>query len=83
MFVSVHIASEYQNWILLYCLPVLKDILPEQYYTHLRKLVLALSILLGVEIDAVLLQCADTYITSFCKDMEHLYGNLITSMGLG
>ena len=71
-------ASEFQNWVLLYAIPVLEGILPEPYYGHFGKLICAISILLSCEIDRSLLTRAEMYLNDFCKGMEELYGKWLT-----
>lgn len=70
-------ASEFQNWMLLYSLPILQGRLPDDYFIHFTKLVTAISILLGCEITSPMLTRAKDHIEEFCKDMELLYGKYL------
>ncbi|XP_068696424.1 uncharacterized protein [Montipora foliosa] len=67
-------ATEYRNWLLHYSAPVLKGVLPNQYFIHYTLLVTAISILVSDQISLQKLQQADKLLDNFCKLMPELYG---------
>ena len=67
-------ATEYRNWLLHYSVPVLKDVLPNQYFIHYTLFVTAISILVSDQISLQKLQQADKLLDNFCKLMPELYG---------
>ena len=68
------VASELQNWLLFYSIPVLEGILPQRFYLHYCQLVLGISLMLGRDITDEVLLVADNAIVDFCKRLEELYG---------
>ena len=67
-------ATEYQTWLLYYCLPCLSDILPEKYLTHLALLAEATHILLQDCITHNDLGRARALLEKFYCDFSYLYG---------
>ena len=70
-------ATEYRNWLLHYSVPVLKGVLPNQYFIHYTLFVTAISILVSDQISLQKLQQADKLLDNFCKLMPELYGEYI------
>ena len=68
--------SEYRSWLLFYCLPVLKDTLPNPYFTHLSLLVTGLWLLSSQCITDEDLHIANECLTKFYKEFSDLYGML-------
>ena len=67
-------ASDYRAWILYYCLPVLRDILPPEYLQHLALLVCSLHFLLSDQITPDMCSRAEMMLNRFYSEYEHLYG---------
>ena len=71
---TFHVATELQNWLLFYSVPILDGILPRPCFIHYCKLIKGVSILLGSHITLELLSIAESSLKDFYKDMEELYG---------
>ena len=67
-------AKEWENWVLLYSIPVLQLVLKKKYLVHWVKLVESLHILLSEEITIELLNKADLLVYEFSIETQQLYG---------
>ncbi|KAJ8022423.1 hypothetical protein HOLleu_37316 [Holothuria leucospilota] len=67
-------ASEFRSWILFYCLPILKGILPAAFLSHTLLLVHALWILLQDTVTLDEISMCEIVLTKFVIGMEELYG---------
>lgn len=67
-------AHEWQHWLLYYSLPVLKGILPQRYHSHWALLIEGISILLGSELNAELINHAHDALVYFVGGVQSLYG---------
>ena len=67
-------ASEYRSFLLYYSLPILSDILIEDYWNHYALLVISIHNLLQTSISENQLLCCEQMITKFCSQFEDLYG---------
>ena len=67
-------ASEYRSFLLYYSLPVLSDILPQEYWNHYALLVISIHNLLQESISEDQLLCCEQMIKKFCSQFEDLYG---------
>ncbi|KAI8491633.1 hypothetical protein Bbelb_308330 [Branchiostoma belcheri] len=75
-------ASELRALLLHYLLPVLRDVLPTEYYAHLVLLVSGVSTLVSDNITADQLQNAGVRLDAFCKAFEGLYGKSAQTMNI-
>ena len=67
-------ASEYEAWLLYYCIPCVVGILPHVYLDHFSLLSEAIYLLLGDSITTADIDRAQSLLLSFYKDFEDLYG---------
>lgn len=67
-------ASEYKHFLTYYSLPVLKDLLPNNYYNHWWSLVYAITIYDKEHISVQEMQYAEKAIKQFVQKTEQLYG---------
>ncbi|XP_062247149.1 uncharacterized protein LOC133956257 [Platichthys flesus] len=67
-------AHEWQHWLLYYSLPVLKGILPQRYHSHWALLIEGISILLGSELNAELINHSHVSLVYFVGAVQSLYG---------
>lgn len=67
-------AHEWQHWLLYYSMPVLKGILPQKYHSHWALLIEGISILLGSELNAELINHAHEALVYFVGGVQSLYG---------
>lgn len=65
------------EWLLFYCIPVLKGILPQPFFDHLQLLVCSMHILLSDTIAEKDLLSAKEMLHVFCEQFERLYGKKI------
>ncbi|XP_035663834.1 uncharacterized protein LOC118407465 [Branchiostoma floridae] len=75
-------ASELRSWLLFFSLPLLRDVLPTEYFAHYCLLVKAVSKLLSDRISPADLQLADQQLDIFCKRFEDLYGERSQTMNM-
>lgn len=66
-------ASEFQNFLLFYGLPVLKGVLDQERFLHFAFFVHAIFILLQNEITVSELKKAEQMLQAFCKNFDNLY----------
>lgn len=66
--------DELKNFLLLFSIYCLHDILPKRHLECLRKFVIACSYLCNRIISEADITIADHYLMSFCKDFELIYG---------
>ena len=74
MSVSIFIGSEFRSWLLYYSIPILKDVLPAQYFDHYLLLVVSMYILLGNCIPDFELQLSEACLDHFYVQFTDLYG---------
>ena len=67
-------ASEYRSFLLYYSLPVLRDVLPEDYWNHYALLVVSIYYLLQQSISEEQLANSEKMLKKFCRQFEILYG---------
>lgn len=67
-------ANEWRSVLIFYSLLILLGILPEPYYSHFKKLVLAIRILLQGSFTYDDVRKADKLLVSFVENYENLYG---------
>ena len=67
-------ANELRSWLLYFCLPCLKDILPDKNFNHLGLLVTSIYILSGDKIHLRDLNLAHDYLSQFVKGFQTYYG---------
>lgn len=67
-------ASELKSWLLYYSLPILKDLLLDDYYQHYLLFVNAMYILLQDSISPAEVNTAEVMIKQFCCMFAALYG---------
>ncbi|KAG0424038.1 hypothetical protein HPB47_000199 [Ixodes persulcatus] len=67
-------ASEWEAWLLYYCLPCLRDILPEELLEHFALLVSGLYLLLQNHVTLEDVDTSTTKITKFVVLMQYHYG---------
>ncbi|KAG0434329.1 hypothetical protein HPB47_019180 [Ixodes persulcatus] len=67
-------ASEWEAWLLYYCLPCLRDILPEELLEHFALLVSGLYLLLQNHVTLEDVDISTTKITKFVVLMQYHYG---------
>ena len=72
----MYIAHELRTWLLYYSLPVLKDILPANYFNHHIALVSGLYCLLKDSVQSNDLLEAKTCFEYYCSVFCDLYGEL-------
>lgn len=65
---------EWENWLLYYSLPLLKQVLQKKYLVHWSKLVEAIHILLSTEVTVHAVNKANALLHEFVADVENLYG---------
>ena len=68
-------ADQWKNWTLIYSSTALKPVLPTEHYKIWLKFVHATSILCRKIVTSADIQLADQLYLSFCRDVEHKYGN--------
>ena len=66
-------ASEYRTWLLFYSIPVMLNILPNQYLAHHMLLVESVFILLQHSISPAMIEKAENMIKHYCFKMEAYY----------
>ncbi|XP_064467922.1 uncharacterized protein LOC135378756 [Ornithodoros turicata] len=69
-------AHEWKNWLLFYCLPCCKNILPLKYWKHFALLCEAIFILLQEELSQASINHADRLLQRFTSRAAKLYGRL-------
>ena len=67
-------ASEYRAWLLFYSIPVMLNILPQDYLAHHMLLVEAIYLLLKNVIHPAELLKAELLIQHYCFKLQHYYG---------
>ena len=67
-------ASEYRAWLLFYSVPVMLDILPQDYLVHYMLLVEAIYLLLKNTIYPAELSKAELLVQHFCFKLQYYYG---------
>ena len=67
-------ADQFKNWITLYSIPALHDILPRPHLDCWRLFVLACRILCKRKITKVEISLFDALLIKFCKRVEDIYG---------
>ncbi|XP_033106065.1 uncharacterized protein LOC117108209 [Anneissia japonica] len=67
-------ASEWRTWLLFYCIPCLRDIIPARNLQHLLLLSKAIFILLKAQITYQEINKAHEFLIEFVGKMEILYG---------
>lgn len=67
-------ADQYKNWINIYSIPSLADILPEESLECWRHFVLACRILCKHTLSTHDVNLADVLLLQFCRRVQHLYG---------
>ena len=67
-------ADQYKNWIILYSIPSLFDILPPDHLECWRHFVLACHVLCQNKLSHVQINLADAPLMQFCKRVERIYG---------
>ena len=72
-------ADQFKNWINLYSVPAMFDILPTQDLECWRHFVLASRLLCQQQISITDLKLADSLLLNFCKRVECLYGEDVIS----
>ncbi|CAN7944676.1 unnamed protein product [Ixodes hexagonus] len=75
-------ASEWRHWLLFYSLPCTLDVLPQQYWAHLKQLVEAVHILLGTELTHASIDRADALLKLFVSNTQQLYGETAMTFNL-
>ncbi|KAJ8676775.1 hypothetical protein QAD02_012562 [Eretmocerus hayati] len=75
-------ASQIENSLIYYSLPVLKGLLPEKYYQHLFLLVYGLSLCSKVNVNTDDMDKADRAFKKFVADTETLYGKKFMTFNL-
>ena len=74
-------AKEFINFLLFYSLPVFQNLMENEHYEHLTKLVVALEILLAKKIYRNQLPIADQLLREFVRDASRLYSPKIMKSG--
>ena len=74
MSISIFIGSEFRSWLLYYSIPILKDVLPAQYFDYYLLLVVSMYILLGNCITDFELQLSEACLDHFYVQFTDLYG---------
>jgi len=67
-------AEQWKNWVILYSMFALKDLLPHNHYLCWHSFVLACFYLSKKAISDVEIKKADLLLLKFCKAVEELYG---------
>lgn len=75
-------ASEFQNFLLFYSLPVLKDILDQERFLHFALFVQAIFILLQNEITVSELKKSEEMLKAFCKKFADLYSACFMTLNM-
>ena len=75
-------AEQWKNWILIYSLYALKDILPNDHYECWLKFVKATSLLCCRQIALTQLEEGDLMIMNFCDSFHNLYGKELYNINL-
>ena len=75
-------ASEYQNFLLYYGVPVLIDILDMERYMHFCLFVNAIHLLLNSSVNENDINRAETLLTSFCKQFKDLYDGCFMTLNI-
>ena len=68
-------ADQFKNWINIYSIPALADVLPSQSLECWRHFVLACRILCKHTLSMRDVDLADILLVQFCRRVQHLYGN--------
>ncbi len=79
---SIWKAKEFINFILLYSLPVFHNLMPDEHFSHLTKLVVALEILLDKKVKRDQLPVAEKLLQEFVKDAAELYSPALMKSGI-
>ncbi|CAN7981164.1 unnamed protein product [Ixodes pacificus] len=66
-------ASEWRHWLSFYSLPCTLDVLPQQYWAHIKQLVEAVLMLLSDQLTQLSIDRADTLLKLFVADTQRLY----------
>lgn len=69
-------AEQWKNWVIIYSMFALRDILPQADYTCWQTFVLACFFLCRRVISKTDLMKADLLLIKFCKKVEELYGKI-------
>ncbi|KAK3109028.1 hypothetical protein FSP39_021454 [Pinctada imbricata] len=75
-------ASEFRSWLLFYCIPCLKGILPDVYLTHLACLVEGIFILRSDSIPLDKLDRAEKLLQNFYGNFVELYGEAAAGLNV-
>ncbi|KAG0443094.1 hypothetical protein HPB47_015295 [Ixodes persulcatus] len=75
-------ASEWRHWLLFYCLPCTLDVLPQQYWSHLKQLVEAIHILLSKVLTQASIDSAEKLLKNFVAGTQRLYGDTAMSFNI-
>ena len=75
-------ASEYRNFILFYCLPILADILPNKQLSNFTLLVHSIFILLQKSISYASIESAENMLINFCNGFQKIYGDRYMSANI-
>ena len=67
-------ASELKNWFFYFSLPVLRDVLPEDYFNHYKYIVWAIYLLFQEKCTDEMIDLAKSLIYEFTSRFEYLYG---------
>ena len=67
-------ADQFKNWVTLYSIPCLKQILPDDHFECWRHFVLACRILCRHKLTLEDVTIADALLLHFCKRFQHMYG---------
>lgn len=70
-------AHEYLSFVLYYALPDLKDIMPQEHYENLKKLIVFLETILSEKINVERLKKVETYLIEFVAELENLFSKSI------
>ena len=73
---SLYIGAELRNWLLFFAIPVLCDILPIPFLSHLALLVASIYIFSSQQILEQDFQLAQRLLDQFYAEFSDLYGNL-------
>jgi hypothetical protein len=71
---SILIGSEFRSWLLYYSIPILKDVLPAQYFDHYLLLVVSMYTLRGNCITEFELELSEACLNCFYVQFTDLYG---------
>ena len=75
-------AEQLKNWINLYSVPVLYEILPTEHMECWRYFVLASRILSRRKLSQSLINLSDTLLMKFCRTVQDLYGEMAITPNL-